>query len=282
MKKKLKIYLTISLFILGSCSIAGSWVYERADGYLAEYFKEYANFSEEQKNEIDKVTESYVNWFTLNELPIIKTILVNMKDINNNNAESLINEAYLNGQGLFERSNKYFEKSFVEFSKTLTDLQVDEIKNHFDEIQIEREESRKKEKSYSEEVFENFSSGFRRLNIKLTNAQKDFAKENIKELKNTRPGWSFFQEKWVEELIEILKKRNDKGFEKNITSHLRSFENLGDEEFQLKRKNNEQVTIKIISGIFSSASEKQIKGMNRRIETYIASIDRILSNRSLD
>ena len=282
MKKKLKIYLTISLFILGSCSIAGSWVYERADGYLAEYFKEYANFSEEQKNEIDKVTESYVNWFTLNELPIIRTILVNMKDINNNNAESLINEAYLNGQGLFERSNKYFEKSFVEFSKTLTDLQVDEIKNHFDEIQIEREESRKKEKSYSEEVFENFSSGFRRLNIKLTNAQKDFAKENIKELKNTRPGWSFFQEKWVEELIEILKKRNDKGFEKNITSHLRSFENLGDEEFQLKRKNNEQVTIKIISGIFSSASEKQIKGMNRRIETYIASIDRILSNRSLD
>ena len=282
MRKKLKIYLTISLFILGSCSIAGSWVYERADGYLAEYFKEYANFSEEQKNEIDKVTESYVNWFTLNELPIIKTILVNMKDINNNNAESLINEAYLNGQGLFERSNQYFEKSFVEFSKTLTDLQVDEIKNHFDEIQIEREESRKKEKSYSEEVFENFSSGFRRLNIKLTNAQKDFAKENIKELKNTRPGWSFFQEKWVEELIEILKKRNDKDFEKNITSHLRSFENLGDEEFQLKRKNNEQVTIKIISGIFSSASEKQIKGMNRRIETYIASIDRILSNRSLD
>ena len=282
MRKKLKIYLTISLFILGSCSIAGSWIYERADGYLAEYFKEYANFSEEQKNEIDKVTESYVNWFTLNELPIIRTILVNMKDINNNNAESLINEAYLNGQGLFERSNKYFEKSFVEFSKTLTDLQVDEIKNHFDEIQIEREESRKKEKSYSEEMFENFSSGFRRLNIKLTNAQKDFAKENIKELKNTRPGWSFFQEKWVEELIEILKKRNDKDFEKNITSHLRSFENLGDEEFQLKRKNNEQVTIKIISGIFSSASKKQIKGMNRRIESYIASIDRILSNRSLD
>ena len=282
MRRKLKIYLTISLFILGSCSIAGSWVYERADGYLAEYFKEYANFSEEQKNEIDKVTESYVNWFTLNELPIIRTILVNMKDINSNNAESLINEAYLNGQGLFERSNQYFEKSFVEFSKTLTDLQVDEIKNHFDEIQIEREESRKKEKSYSEEMFENFSSGFRRLNIKLTNAQKDFAKENIKELKNTRLGWSFFQEKWVEELIEILKKRNDKDFEKNITSHLRSFENLGDEEFQLKRKNNEQVTIKIISGIFSSASEKQIKGMNRRIESYIASIDRILSNRSLD
>ena len=282
MSKKFKIYLITSLFTLGSCSIAGSWVYERADGYLAKYFKEYADFSDEQESEIDKVTASYVNWFTQNELPVIRAILVKIKGINNNNAETLINETYLSGQGLFERSNKFFEKSFVKFSKTLTDRQVDEIRNHFDEIQFEREESRKKEKSYSEEVFENFNSSFRRLNLKLTNAQKDYVKENIKELKNARSGWSFYQEKWVEELIEILKKRNDKDFEKNITSHLRSFENLGDEEFQLTRKNNEQVTIKIISGIFSSASEKQIRGMNRRIETYIASIDRILSNRSLD
>ena len=282
MRIKLKIYLTTSLFILGSCSIAGSWVYERADGYLAEYFKEYANFSDEQEKEIDKVTENYVNWFTRNELAVIRAILVNLKDINKNNSNNLINESYLTGQGLFERSNKYFEKSFIKFSKTLTDLQVEEIGNHFEEIQIEREESRKKEKGYSEEVFENFNSGFRRLNLKLTNAQKNYVKENIKELKNARSGWSFYQEKWVEELIEILKKRNDKDFEENITSHLRSFENLGDEEFQLTRKNNEQVTIKIISGIFSSASEKQIRGMNRRIETYIASIDRILSNRSLD
>jgi len=282
MSKKFKIYLITLLFTLGSCSIAGSWVYERADGYLAKYFKEYANFSNEQESEIDKVTESYVNWFTQNELPVIRAILVKIKGINNNNAENLINETYLSGQGLFKRSNKFFEKSFVKFSKTLTDLQVDEIKNHFDEIQLKREESRKKEKSYSEEVFENFTSGFKRLNLKLTNAQKDYIKENIKELKNARSGWSFYQEKWVEELIEILKKRNDKDFEENITSHLRSFENLGDEEFQLTRKNNEQVTIKIISGIFSSASEKQIRGMNRKTETYIASIDRILSNRSLD
>ena len=223
-----------------------------------------------------------MNWFTQNELPVIRAILVKIKGINNNDAETLINETYISGQGLFERSNKFFEKSFVKFSKTLTDRQVDEIRNHFDEIQFERGESRKKEKSYSEEVFENFNSSFRRLSLKLTNAQKDYLKENIKELKNARSGWSFYQEKWVEELIEILKKRNDKDFEENITSHLRSFENLGDEEFQLTRKNNEQATIKIISGIFSSASEKQIRGMSRRIETYIASIDRILSNRSLD
>jgi len=283
MKKKLKIYVTISsLLILSSCSVAGSWVYERADSFLADYFKEYANFSNQQKDEIDKVTENYLDWFTRNELPVIRAVLVDLKEINNSDVDNLIKETYKNGQELFERSNKYFEKSFIKFSKTLTDLQVDEIKNHFEEIQVEREESRKEEKIYSEEVMENYISGFRRLNIKLTKAQKDYVKENIKGLKNIRSKWSFFQEKWVEELIEILNKRNDQDFDKRITAHLKALENLGDEEFQLKRKNNEQIGIKIISGILSNASEKQIKGAKRRIDTYIASIDRILSNRSLD
>ncbi len=283
MKKKLKIYVTISsLLILSSCTVAGSWVYERADSFLADYFKEYANFSNQQKDEIDKVTENYLDWFTRNELPVIRAVLVDLKEINNSNVDDLIKETYKDGQELFERSNKYFEKSFIKFSKTLTDLQVDEIKNHFEEIQVEREQSRKEEKIYSEEVIENYISGFRRLNIKLTKAQKDYVKENIKGLKNIRSEWSFFQEKWVEELIEILNKRNDQDFDKRISAHLKALENLGDEEFQLKRKNNEQIGIKIISGILSNASEKQIKGANRRIDTYIASIDRILSNRSLD
>ena len=283
MKKKLKIYVTIaSLFFLGSCSIAGSWLYERADSYLADYFKEYANFSNEQKDEIDKVTKNYLDWFTTNELPVIRDVLVNLKDINNSNANNSINETYVVGQELFARSNQYFEEPFIKFFKSLTDLQVGEIKAHSEEIRIEREESRKEENAYPEEVAENYISGFRRLNIKLTKSQRDYVNENIKGLKNIRADWSFFQEKWVEELIGILEKRNDQDFEIKITSHLRSLESLGDEEFQLKRKNNEQIGMKIISGILSNTSEKQIQGAKRRIDTYIASIDRILSNRSLD
>jgi len=283
MTKKLKIYATIaSLFILVSCSIAGTWFYERADSYLADYFKEFANFSNEQKDEIDKVTKNYLDWFTENELSVVRDILVNLKDINNSNANNLIDETYVVGQELFTRSNKYFEKSFIEFFKSLTDLQVDEIKDHFEEIRIEREESRKEDNTYPEEVAENYVSGFRRLNIKLTRSQRDYLKENIKGLKNIRADWSFFQEKWVAELIGILEKRNDQDFEIKITSHLRNLESLGDEEFQLNRKNNEQIGIETITGILSSASEKQIKGAKKRIDTYITSIDRILSNRSLD
>ena len=65
-------------------------------------------------------------------------------DINNNNAKYLIKDAYLNGEGLFERSNKYFENSFVEFSKNLTDLQIKEIK--FTLMKYSRRERKKRER----------------------------------------------------------------------------------------------------------------------------------------
>ncbi len=283
MKKKFNIYLSFFLLsILGSCSIAGSWVYEKADDYLASYFKNYANFSDEQINEIENVTENYLDWFTRNELPKIRTVLVDLKDLNVNNADTLIINTYVKGQEFIEETNNYLETYFVEFSETLTDLQVIEIGNHFEKLQIKRKKSRKKEGIYSEEVFSDYISGFKRLNIKLNKTQKDYIRKNIKEINDTRYEWSVFQEKWVEELIIILNSRSDQGFDNKLTDHLKAFGSLGGKEFQSIRKMNEQIGIEIISNTMSNASEKQINSFKRRIETYIASIDRILSNRSGD
>jgi len=283
MKKKFNIYLSFFLLsILGSCSIAGSWVYEKADDYLASYFKNYANFSDEQINEIENVTENYLDWFTRNELPKIRAVLVDLKDLNVNNADTLIINTYVKGQEFIEETNNYLETYFVEFSETLTDLQVIEIGNHFEKLQIKRKKSRKKEGIYSEEVFSDYISGFKRLNIKLNKTQKDYIRKNIKVINDTRYEWSVFQEKWVEELIIILNSRSDQGFDNKLTDHLKAFGSLGGKEFQSIRKMNEQIGIEIISNTMSNASEKQINSFKRRIETYIASIDRILSNRSGD
>lgn len=283
MKKKFNIYLSFFLLsILGSCSIAGSWVYEKADDYLASYFKNYANFTDEQINEIENVTEKYLDWFTRNELPKIRAVLVDLKDLNVNNADTLIINTYVKGQEFIEETNNYLETYFVEFSETLTDLQVIEIGNHFEKLRIKRKESRKEEEIYSEEVFSDYISGFKRLNIQLNKTQKDYIKKNIKEINDTRYEWSVFQEKWVEELIIILNRRSDQGFDNKLTDHLKAFGSLGGKEFQSIRKMNEQIGIEIISNTMSNASEKQINSFKRRIETYIASIDRILSNRSGD
>ena len=63
---------SLMILLLSACSIAGSWVYERLDSYLADYFKGFADFSKEQNQEIELISEEFLNWFSENELLKIK------------------------------------------------------------------------------------------------------------------------------------------------------------------------------------------------------------------
>ena len=74
--------LSLMIFSVSSCSIAGSWVYERLDNYLADYFKEFANFSQEQDEEIEIISTEFINWFSENELNKVKVILEKLKNLN--------------------------------------------------------------------------------------------------------------------------------------------------------------------------------------------------------
>ncbi len=59
---------------------------------------------------------------------------------------------------------------------------------------------------------------------------------------------------------------------------------MKEDELNKNKKSLENQAIKRIKTglILNAYGEKQLKGSKRRIETYISSIDRILSNRSID
>ena len=101
LKSSIPVLLSI---VLSSCSIAGTWVYERLDSYLADYFKEYADFSKEQNNEIEKISKDYLDWFSANELPRIKLLIKELKDIKSDNPEITVVSAYEDGEKIFRRT----------------------------------------------------------------------------------------------------------------------------------------------------------------------------------
>ena len=169
LKSSIPILLSI---VLSSCSIAGTWVYERLDNYLADYFKEYADFSKEQNNEIEKISKDYLDWFSANELPRIKLLIKELKDIKSDKPEIAVLSAYEDGQKIFRRTNSYFEEPIINFSKTLDENQIIEIGKHFEEIREKREEEqREEEKNYLDEILENYVSGFDRVGIILREDQ---------------------------------------------------------------------------------------------------------------
>ena len=113
-EKILKISLSsLMILLLSSCSIAGSWVYERLDSYLADYFKEYADFSKEQNQEIELISEEFLNWFSENELLKIKLLIEDLKKIDLKNPEERVASAYRQGEEIFRKVNDFFEVKTV-------------------------------------------------------------------------------------------------------------------------------------------------------------------------
>ena len=280
LKSSIPILLSI---VLSSCSIAGTWVYERLDNYLADYFKEYADFSKEQNNEIEKISKDYLDWFSANELPRIKLLIKELKDIKSDNPEITVFSAYEDGQKIFRRTNSYFEEPIINFSKTLDENQIIEIGKHFEEIREKREEEqREEEKNYLDEILENYVSGFDRVGIILREDQITIIRSKLQTYIPLRAEWSSLQEEWVNEFIQLLKQNNSKGYEEKMLLFLQSIQSLGDGVFENKADKNQILSIEIISYVFSSSDERQMKNFRRNMDIYLKSINRILSKRSVN
>ena len=264
---------------MSSCSIAGSWVYERLDNYLADYFKEFADFSREQDEEIEIISTEFINWFSENELSKVKVILEKLKSINLQNPEKEIVSIYRDAEGIFRRSNFYFKLPIISFTKEINEVQIDEIGSHFRELREKREKERS-ENGYS--LIDNYISGFDRVGIKLRDDQIDKIKLKLENHIEVREEWSNLQEEWIEEFIQLLKNNQSPDYETKMSAYLDSLEELGEEKLREKIDKNEFLAQEIISFVFKSSDEKQIENFNRSLDIYIKSINRILSRRQVN
>ena len=270
------------ILLLSSCSIAGSWVYERLDSYLADYFKEFANFSKEQNQEIELISEEFLNWFSENELLKIKLLIEDLKKIDTKNPEEKVVSAYRQGEEIFARVNDFFERPIINFSKGLNEDQINQIDNHFKELREEREEERKNEKKeYKERLLENYISGFDRIGIRLRDDQLETIQIKLENHVEVRKEWSKLQQNWTNEFVQLLKRNTSYGYESRMSAYLNSLEELGNEEFRDKIEKNEILSMEIISFVFLTSNEKQIKGFNRSLDIYLKSINRILLKRKV-
>ena len=283
-KKKFRIYLFLLIpFLLNSCSIAGSWVYERLDSYLADYFIEFADFNQIQKQEINKTSKEFHDWFSESELPKIKGLLLELKNIDPNNPKREISLAYEMGELIFARANGYFEEPIIQFTKGMTDKQIDQMKQHFETIRKEREEELKKEKkNYKQRILENFVSGFNRVGIKLDDSQLMLIDGKLNNYAEVREEWSNLQKIWIDEFIDLLRQKDADEYSTKMLNYLRSLENLGSSEFRDKIESNEKLSLEIINATFMTLNEKQLKSFKRNMDIYIKSINRILSNRGIN
>ena len=270
-KKTILFILTLSLW---SCSTIGQVWYERLDIYLANYFFKYTDFTKEQSNNIKKVTKDFKEWNSKFELPKYKNFLEEITKLNREISIKDVEKIFDESNELFESNYTFFIPHMVIFSKTLNDQQIDEIDNIFQKrIKKWEEDWISEKKNYNDEVVKSYTRLARFVGIKLSAEQKEEIRIISKGLKDKTFQLIRAQESWNNELISLLKSREDNDFDTLYQNHLDSL-------FLTTGREEQKVYAKMITKTISSLDDTQIKKFKKRLTYFISSLDKIIKNQN--
>ncbi|MEC7910369.1 MAG: DUF6279 family lipoprotein [Pseudomonadota bacterium] len=276
-----KIYLLVGLTLITSCSVVGEWWYiNRLDSYLNNYFFEYANFSNEQKDFIRSTTKEYKIWHFENELPKYIKVLEDIRELNKNISSKDLQDLYLRGSVLFRSSNNFFIPRMIDLSKRLNEKQVDQIENHFEEILVKREKVIQEvdKEIFKKDIIKNSTSGFKRLGIRLNSNQKRIIEKFSHSIQDIRKESIEAQRFWNKGLVEILRNRKNEEFDESLTEYLRGVERMGGRDYKAKDEKNRLIFFEMTADIISSLDKNQNKNYQKRIDYYIYLIEKILDS----
>ena len=270
-RKTILFILTLSLF---SCSTIGKLWYERLDIYLANYFFEYTDFTNKQSNNIRKVTKDFKEWNSRFELPKYKNFLEEITKLNREISIKDVEKIFDESNKLFESNYTFFIPHMVIFSKTLNYQQIDEIDNIFQKrIKKWEEDWISEKKNYNDEVVKSYTRLARFVGIKLSAEQKEEIRIISKGLKDKTFQLIRAQESWNNELISLLKSREDNDFDTLYQNHLDSL-------FLTTGREEQKVYAKMITKTISSLDDTQIKKFKKRLTYFISSLDKIIKNQN--
>ena len=280
MNKKKQSTILFSIFLsvfLTSCALTGAYVFERFDRYISDYFKNFAEFSDEQKIEIDRFSREYQHWLVTNRFSAIRGLISRLKELDLERDNNLISEIDTELSNLWSETGKYFIPSFTEFSKTLNSSQVIEIEDYFKSLETKENLNKKRSQvEFQDQILERYKKGFKRLNIKLNDTQIEIIKSGANKTIDILEEWRLQRKNWTYTLIDILKKRNQPKFDEYLRNHFYSQLQMGSENYRNKLDKNKKVTINTIEQIFKSLTREQRNRFEKRINLYLSIIDKIL------
>ena len=264
-----KIVVVLIFCSLSACSVVGGLWYERIDQLIANQFLEYANFTNSQENYVRQATLEFKHWNIKNELPKYKKLLSQFSFLDNTTTVNDIDEIYQQGILLGNNSRDFFVPQIVEFCKTITNKQVEEMAIYFDELMKERKlQLENEEGSFQDSLAKSFKRFFRFMGVKLNNEQINTIRILSSGIKDTREQLINERIQWNQQFIAMLSLRQKENFEQTFISHINS---LSSED-----PNTRVLINQITAETIASLDEKQRAKFQKRLGVFEASIDQIL------
>jgi len=268
-----KIIVVLIFFNLSACSVVGGLWYERIDQLIANQFLEYANFTNSQEDYVREATLEFKYWNIKNELPKYKKLLSRFRFLDSTTTVDDIDDIYQQGILLGNSSRDFFVPQIVEFCKTITNKQVEEMAIYFDELMEERKlELENEEGDFQGSLTKSFKRFFRLVGVKLNNKQINTVHLLSSGIEDNREQLISDRIQWNQQFIAILNLRQNENFEETFVNHIIS---LNSEDLNTRILIN-QITAEIIA----SLDEKQRAKFQKRLGVFEASINQIIEQQN--
>ena len=268
-----KIIVTLVFLTLPACSVVGGLWYERIDQLIANQFLEYASFTNDQEKYVRRATLEFKYWNIKNELPKYKKLIAQFRSLDNATTVDDIDEIYQQGMILANNTRDFFLPEIVEFCKTITNKQVEEMETYFDDLMKERKlELENDEDDLQGSLIKSFKRFFRFMGVKLSNEQINTIQTLSSGIEDKREQLISERIQWNQQFIAILELRQNENFEERFISHIKS---LDSEDPKTRIMIN-----KITAEIIASFSEKQRGKFQKRLGRFESSINQIIEEQN--
>ncbi len=268
-----KIIVILVFLTLPACSVVGGLWYERIDQLIANQFLEYASFTNDQEKYVRQATLEFKYWNIKNELPKYKKLIAQFRSLDNATTVDDIDGIYQQGMILANNTREFFLPQIVEFCKTITNKQVEEMATYFDDLMKERKlELENDEDDLQGSLIKSFKRFFRFMGVKLSNEQINTIQTLSSGIEDKREQLISERIQWNKQFIAILELRQNENFEERFISHINS---LDSEDPRTRMMIN-----KITAEIIASLSEKQRGKFQKRLVRFESSIDQIIEKQN--
>ena len=268
-----KIIVILVFLTLPACSVVGGLWYERIDQLIANQFLEYASFTNDQEKYVRQATLEFKYWNIKNELPKYKKLIAQFRSLDNATTEDDIDDIYQQGMILANNTRDFFLPQIVEFCKTITNKQVEEMATYFDDLMKERKlKLENDEDDLQGSLIKSFKRFFRFMGVKLSNEQINTIQTLSSGIEDKREQLISERIQWNQQFIAILELRQNENFEERFISHINS---LDSEDPKTRIMIN-----KITAEIIASFSEKQRGKFQKRLGRFESSIDQIIEEQN--
>ena len=268
-----KIIVILVFSTLPACSVVGGLWYERIDQLIANQFLEYASFTNDQEKYVRRATLEFKYWNIKNELPKYKKLIAQFRSLDNATTVDDIDDIYQQGMILANNTREFFLPQIVEFCKTITNEQVEEMATYFDDLMRERKlELENDEDDLQSSLIKSFKRFFRFMGVKLSNEQINTIQTLSSGIEDKREQLISERIQWNQQFIAILELRQNENFEERFISHINS---LDSEDPKTRIMIN-----KITAEIIASFTEKQRGKFQKRLGRFESSIDQIIEEQN--